>query len=290
MILVFAAATLAVCGGAGIPLAHAGQGQVLLPDESTAKANKIMQQAVQALGGDAYLNLRDVTCTGRIGQFDRNGQLTGYGKFLDYAKPPFMDRTENLPQHNEIDVFNKDTGWNLDRGGVSDQPQSAVTDFQEGVKKDLDYLLRRGIHDPGMVIRYDGQDVVDLKEADWVQLIDPDDRTIRIAFDSTTHLPLRKTVESRDPKTRTTVSELEYYSLFFPANGIQTPKQVTRARNGKTTLQIFYDKCDYNTGLSDSLFTKQALDDWYAKLPNKDKYHDKKKKSGKDQDSDSSKP
>ena len=265
---------------------RAAQEQVLLPEESAAKANQIMQQAIQALGGDAYLNVRDSTCTGKLTQFDHNGELTGYERFIDYSEPPAKDRIENLPQRNLIDVFNGDKGWTMDRGGVSEEPPRQVIDFQQNVAKSLDNILRHRIHEPGIEIRYTGRDVVDLRQVDWVQLIDADNRTIRIAFDTGTHLPVRLTVESRDPITRMTATETEYYSLFFPSKGVQTPKQITRERNERKVYQVFFDGCDYNTGLQDSLFTKQSLDDAYAKLPNKEKYKDSKKK-GKSKSGDS---
>lgn len=240
---------------------------------------QIMQQAIDALGGQAYLNVKDVTCTGHLGQFDHAGQLTGYEKFIDYGEPPFKSRTENLPKRNEIDIFVGNAGWTLDRGGVSEEPLSRVAQFQDDVAKDLDNILRHRIHEQGMVIRYAGKDVVDLKQVDWVELLDSDNRTIRIAFDRSSHLPVQKTVQSRDPKTTLPFSEVEYYSLYALNGSIQTPKQITRDRNNMKVYQVFFDKCDYDTGLDASLFTKQSLDDRWAKMPGREKYHDKNKKT-----------
>ena len=61
---------------------------------------------------------------------------------------------------------------------------------------------------------------------------------------------MRKVVETRDPKTRMHSEEIEYYSNYHPIDGIQTPFQITRERNGIKIYQVFFDKCDYNTGLS----------------------------------------
>jgi hypothetical protein len=130
-----------------------------------------------------------------------------------------------------------------------------------------------------MEIRYAGQDVVDLKQVDWVELIDPDNRTIRIAFDRATHWPIRETIESRDEKTRVTTQEVEYFSLYHPFDGVLTPNQITRERNNMKVYQVFFDKCSYNTGLQDSLFTKESLDEHWAKMPGREKYHDKNKKN-----------
>jgi hypothetical protein len=284
----------AVCGAAlfstPVPRANAQDSDVLLPEQSAAKAKQLVQQAIQALGGAAFMNLKDATCIGHLGQFDHAGELTGYEKFVDYAIPPFKDRTENLPQRNQIDVFNDDKGWNLDRGGVSPEPASQLAEFQEDTMKDLDYILRQRINELNIVVRYDGTDIVDLKQVDWIQLIDSDNRTIRIAFDRATHLPIRKTVQARDPKLRMTTSETEYYSLFYPVDGIQTPKQITRERNNMKVYQVFFDSCQFNTGVKDSLFTKESLDERWAQIPNKQKYQDKNKKKDKKDNSDSSDP
>lgn len=253
--------------------------QVLMPDQSTAKAKQLVQSAIDALGGSAFLNVHDVTCTGNIGQFDHSGQLSGFEHFIQYAEPPGKDRTENLPQRNVIDVFNGNVGWALDRGGVSDEPATQLAQHQADVEKSLDNILRHRVNDPNMEISYDGQDIVDLKQVDWIKLVDPDDRTIRIAFDRATHLPIRKTVDYRDQKFNTATSEVEIYSLYYPVEGIQTAKQITRQRNGMSVYQVFFDKCDYNQDLDASLFTKQSLDNQWSKTPNRQKYHEKKSKN-----------
>ncbi len=256
--------------------AAAQDDQFLMPEQSAAKAKQILDQAIEALGGNTYLNVHDVTCTGRIGSFDHSGEMTGFEKFIDYTQPPFKERQENLPKRNIISVFNGDKGWELDRGGVSDAPQADLADFKDGALKDIYNILRNRIHEPGMILRYGGPDVVDLKQADWVELVDSDNRTIRIAFASNTHLPIRKTVEKRDPRTQRKTSEVEYFSNYHPIDGIQTPFQITRERNQIKIFQAFFDKCDYNTSISDALFTKESLDQRWAQIPNKDKVRDKK--------------
>jgi len=256
--------------------AHAQDDQFLMPEQSEAKARELVKLAVEALGGSAYLNVHDATCTGRLGSFDHSGELTGFGKFIDYAEPPDKERQENLPKRNIISVYNGDKGWDLDRGGVSEAPQSDVADYKEDVQKDIDNILRHRVHEKGIELRYGGADVVDLKQAQWIELVDSDDRTIRIAFADNTHLPIRKTVETRNPRTRFKTGEIEYYSNYHPIDGIQTPFQITRERNGIKIFQVFFDTCKYNTSLSDQLFTKASLDERWAQIPQKEKVRDKK--------------
>lgn len=287
------AALLVVLFGFGASRTAAAQdGQFLMPEESAAKAKQLLQEAIVALGGNTYLNVHNSTCTGRIGQFDHGGNLNGFGHFIDYEVPPDKERQENLPKRNIIEVYNGDKGWELDRGGVSEAPQVDLIDFMQGNKIDIDNILRYRIHEPSMVFRYGGPDIVDLKQADWVELVDSDNRTIRIAIATATHLPLRKIVDTRDPRSRMKSEEIEIYSNYHPLEGIQTPFQVTRERNGIKIFQVFFDKCEYNTDLDNSLFTRESLEQRWDKVGKKDKYKDKDKdnkkdKSDKDDQSDS---
>ena len=91
-----------------------------------------------------------------------------------------------------------------------------------------------------------------------------------------THLPIRKTVETRNSRTRFKTSEIEYYSNYHPIDGVKTPFQITRERNGIKIYQVFFDDCHYNTSVSDALFTKESLDQRWAQIPQKEKVRDKK--------------
>jgi hypothetical protein len=271
MTRIFAAFVLAAMVALAAPVRTVAQEDVLTPDQSSAKAKQILQQAIAGLGGPAYLNVKDITVEAKLGQFDHSGQLRGYAKIIDIAIPPDKDRTENLPKRNIIEVRNGDKGWDLDRGGVSEATITDMATSQEDTKKDIDNILRHRIHEPGMIFRYGGLDVVDYEESDWGELVDSENRTFRIAISRSSHLPIRKVVDTRDANTRMRSEEIEYYSNYHPINGIQSPFQITRERNGIKIYQVFFDKFEYNTGVSPELFTKESLDERWEKVGKKEK-------------------
>ena len=199
-----------------------------------------------------------------------------------------MSRTENLPQRNIIEVYNTDKGWTLDRGGVAEAPTADVIRFQEGIKKDVGNILRHRIHEADMSFRYAGIDIVDLHEVDWVELTDSEDRTLRIAIDRSSHLPIRRDVEQRNPTTRAITKETDLYSNYHPIDGIQTPFQIQRDRNGMKIYQVFFDSCQYNTGLPASLFTRESLDDKWQKTGKKEREKEKKHEKKEEKDTASS--
>jgi hypothetical protein len=259
-----------------IPFLVAQNTEVLMPEQSSAKAKQLLQQTIEAMGGNAFLNVRDITCTGRVGQFGHSGEMNGFEKFQDYVEPPNMSRTENLPQRNIVEVYNADKGWTLDRGGVAEAPTPDLIRFQEGIKKDMSNTLRNRIHEPDMIFRYAGIDIVDLHEVDWVELVDGEDRTFRIAIDRASHLPIRRDVQMRNPTTRVTTEEIELYSNYHPIDGVQSPFQIERDRNSMKVYQVFFDSCQYNTGLPASLFTRESLDDRWQKIGKKEREKEKK--------------
>lgn len=63
----------------------------LAPEESAARAKALIQRAITAMGGDAYLKARDMYCEGRFAQFGSTGQLSGYERVYDYVMFPDKD-------------------------------------------------------------------------------------------------------------------------------------------------------------------------------------------------------
>ena len=278
------ALTLAGLSLLSVPPARAQeQTEVLMPEQSAAKAKELIQKAVQALGGSEYLAVRDATCSGRIGSFGHSGDFMGYEKFIDYSKLPDKDRSENLPKRNIIEIKNGDKGWVLDRGGVSEADEVSIAEFQEDIKTDIDNVLRDRWKEPGTILRYLGPDVVDLKEADWIEFVDNENRSIRIAFAKATHLPLRKVLVTRDPGTRMRSETIEYYSNYHPIGGVTQPFQVTRERNGQKIYQAFIEECKFNTNPSDSLFTKESLEERWAQVGKKEIKKQEKQKQKQEQ-------
>lgn len=245
--------------------------ETMLPEQSAAKAHQLIDQMIAALGGPAYPGVRDVVCEGRISFFGHAGDLMGYEVFHDYWKFPDKNRTEHGKKGNIVDVYNGSHGWTLDRGGVTEFSEDQIKDFQEQTKRDMDNLLRFRLKEEGLVFRYGGNDVVDLKQVDWVEIVDRDHRTFRIAIDRSSHLPVHSVVSTRNAETREINDELSYYSDYHIQNGVQTPFQVTRERDGRKIYQAFVEGCKYNTNLSDDLFSRASLENRYAATGKKNK-------------------
>jgi hypothetical protein len=253
----------------------------MMPEQSAAKAKEILSELMNARGGAGYREAAEVECQGTRAQFGHNGAVTGYVRFLDARHYPDKERLEySAKNHNLksiintvigvdgldwshggviIALYNGDRGWTLDRGGVSELPATAVADFDEEVKKNIDNVLRIRLKEPGWSYRYGGIDTVDLREVDWVELTDSDERTFRLAVDRHTHLLVRSVVTTNNEETHEKDDDTTIYTNYLLNDSVWTPMQITRDHNGRRTAQFFYNSCKYNPGFPSDYFDKSSL-------------------------------
>ena len=253
------------------PGARGQRAEYMDPDESAAKAKQVLQQLISALGGQRYLDLKASECEGRRAQFGHNGDMSGYVQVRVFWGYPDRARSEYGKKGNIADVFAGDQGWTLDRGGVSEQTAVAVTDFQESLKRNVNYLLRTRINEKGMLLRYGGVSVADLKEVEWVEVTDTEERTFRLAVDRTTHLLVRTVVKTVDTETRERKEDATLYTNYQLINGVQLPMQITRERDGRRANQDFFESCQVNPELPGDFFTKGSLEKRFGEVGGKKK-------------------
>ena len=259
------------------PRVAAQNPDTLMPEASTAKAKQLLQQLIDAFGGPTYLDIRDSDCEGRLARFGHNGELTGYTNFKDYWRYPDANRTDFSKKGVIINLYVGDKGWTLDKGGVSELSAASIADFQEQTKKDINNLIRVRLKEPGMVLRYGGTDVVDLKTIDWVDITDSEQRNFRLAIDRTSHLLVRAIVTTQDEAMNIPNVETSIFTNFQLMDGVRTATQITSDRNGRRTNQVFFTLCKYNSGLPADLFTKGALDKRFSEVGSKKSKEEKKK-------------
>jgi len=273
---------LAICAGAAVPRGSAQQAETMMPEQSAAKAKQVLNQLISAMGGDAYLQTRETDCTGRLAQFEHNGDLSGYTNFRDYWHLPDKNRTEyevkgakggllgvligSIPFKGGtiIEMYNGDDGWTMDRGGVSEQSAVNISDFKEQTKRDIDNVLRFRLKEEGMLFRYGGMDLVDMKPVEWVELVDREDRTFRYAVLQNSHLLARSIVITRDETTRERTEEVTSYGNYHMQGQVMAPLQVERKRDGRRQFQAFFDACSFDQHFPSDFFTKASLERKYS--------------------------
>jgi hypothetical protein len=280
--LVLCALVSLMAGVMGALPARAQNPDTLMPEQSAAKAKQILSDLVNARGAAGYLDAREGECHGTRAQFGHNGDITGYVGFAEYRQYPDKARLEySAKSHNLksiintvigvdgldwshagviIALYNGDRGWTLDRSGVTELPVTSTAEFQEQVKRNIDNVLRVRLKEPGWLYRFGGSDTVDLKEVDWVELTDSEERKFRLAVDHNTRLLVRSVVTTSNEETHELDDDVTIYTNYQLKDSVWTPMQQTRVHNDRRASQIFYDSCTYNPGFPSDFFDKSSLE------------------------------
>jgi hypothetical protein len=224
------------------------------------KTKKLFQDAIQAMGGDTYLNVTDVASEGRTFAFNYEGASSLPVKFADSTKFPDKSRYElgNRKNELEITVFNlgKNEGWIYEPAkGVRDAKPEEMDGFRNTVKHSIDMIFRFRYKDPENRLFYmgagEGKDVT----LEIAKLVDPENDEVLIYFDRISKLPAK--IEYRDVNSKgVRQRHVDEFSQWFMKQGVNTPMRVDRYLNGRRLAQHFLLKITYNNNLTDDFFSK----------------------------------
>ena len=226
------------------------------PATAQSRSNPVMDQMIQALGGPAFLDVKEIQTGGRFFAFTK-GELSGSDIFADYIKFPDMERTEFGFGKNKAITINRGTeGWKIEPKEKEPQPMpvKAGEEFLANFKTSFDYVLRFVVKQPQTTIQSLSSEIIDFKRTDVVELRDPAKNRIRFYVDRETKLPVKMQVRRSD---ETNLNE-EQYGNWHKFQGVMTPLFVGRYKDGVKIMEIRAETAAYNSGLSDNLFSPPA--------------------------------
>jgi hypothetical protein len=222
--------------------------------DNASRAKAVIDQMIQALGGEAYLSIQDISQEGRTYGFF-HGQAEGAGVvFWRFYKYPDRERIELTKQRDVVYIYRGDQGYEITYKGTRADDPKTVSDYVRRRQYALDWVLREWLHEPGVALFYDGAAVAAQKDTVQVTIMNARNQAVTLNVDSNTHLPVKKSFSWRDPTDKQRNIEEEIYDNYRPVGGIMTPFSVTRFYNGDMSNQRFLNSVVYNKGLSDTLF------------------------------------
>jgi hypothetical protein len=228
-------------------------------------ARKFFDDAVEAMGGSAFLNVTDMASEGNYFLFNRSGASSPLIKFTDHTKFPDKSRFRLGDKKNliELQVFNLETneGW-IQEGDL--EPKEAtpddIRDFKNAVKHSLEMIFRSRYKDPNNKLFYlgpgEGRDIT----LEKVKLIDPDNDEVTVYFNRLTKLPA-KLEYVRVDQNGVRQRELREFSQWHWIQNVRTSLRTDGYTNSRQSFQIHIITIKYNNDLPDSLFSKPLLKD-----------------------------
>lgn len=228
-------------------------------DANSKQARALLDQMIDALGGQAYLTYRDLYQEGRTHRF-YEGRPQGVGvPFFRYWRWPDKERTEYFAQHDWVVIYTGDQGYDTTFRGTRLVDAEDLTAYLHQRDHSLEVVLRRWLSEPGTALFYEGAGLAEQKPVQTVSIVNSKNDSVTLYIDTYSHLPVKKTYLVRDPVSRERDEEGESFDHYKLVQGIMTPFSILRYRNGEITWQFFLKKAEYNLGVSDALFTPPPL-------------------------------
>jgi hypothetical protein len=237
------------------PASAAAQSPSIPVDQANArKAKTLLQQAIEALGGEAYLTFRNMQTSGRAYSF-HHGRSTSNGVlFWRFTEFPDKERVEITKERDIAELYIGDKGYEITYKGAHPMEPKDLTDYLLRRRFSLETILRNWVNDPTVALIYDGDAIAAQHPALQVTLINNKNESVDLYLDADTHLPIKKSFEWRDPVDRQKNLEEEIYDNYRQVQGIATPYVVARYFNGDMAGQRFLHEAAYNQNLDPAMF------------------------------------
>lgn len=227
--------------------------------KNSRQARAALDAMIKALGGDAWLNMKNNYRQGHIAGFYQGNPDPGTMQVYEYHQWPDHDRINVTKHQDVVEFFIGNEGWELTYRGKRPLPKDQVDDFLRRRDHSIETAVKVWMKDPRTILVYEGQHLAERHLADQVTLISPQNQAITILMDADTHLPLRRSFQWRDPVYHDKNTDVEEYDDYHVIDGFPTAFTVTRLKNDDMVQQFFLEKAAYNQTLSPGLWDVDAV-------------------------------
>lgn len=227
--------------------------------KNAQQARDALNAMIKALGGDAWLNMKNSYRAGHIAGFYQGNPDPGTMQVYEYHQWPNHDRINVTKHQDVVEFFIGNEGWELTYRGKRALPKDQVDDYLRRRDHSIETAVKVWMKEPQTILVYEGQHLAERHLAEQVTLISPENQAVTILMDADTHLPLQMNFQWRDPVYQDKNTDVEEYDDYHVVEGIPTPFTVTRLKNGDTVSQFFVTKAAYNQALSPEFWDVDAV-------------------------------
>jgi hypothetical protein len=236
---------------------------------SSERGQRLIDQMIAALGGDAWLNRTTMQAIGRTATFFQGNPNPGVDYANDLRRFPASGLPDALRQNflgdrgmilpgkvvDVIHIWIDGTGYEITYKGKTTLPQKQIDEFYRHRAHSLETVTHEWIHAPGVMVLAEGTTMVERRLADKVSVLTANNDAVTFEIDSTTHLPLRSSYQWRNPQFNDYDEEAETYDDYHTIQGIPTALTLTLYHNGDITSQRYLTKVVYNAPLAPDVFS-----------------------------------
>ncbi len=191
---------LVLCGAVAVRAQAGGNASSNAEQNADEKKVKLLlQQMIQALGGDAWLHAPGYELIGRTSGFYQGKPTGAITDFWDYRQPPDKERVELGKKRQVCQMYIGDQGWEVTYKGKVAIPKAEMDDYLRRRNHSVDAVARVWMKDPGALYLYAGQEQVERHLADKVTILSSTNDNVTLDLDANSHLPVRRSFRVARP-------------------------------------------------------------------------------------------
>lgn len=217
------------------------------------QARRMLDRAIQALGGQAFLNAKSISSKGRVFFFE-DGNTAGMEPFESWVQYPDKRRFSYGKTKPVVLINNGEQGWEIDRYGLIPQPEAQLKGWNLSNRYSIENLLRLRINEPGVLIQIGKVDFVDNVPTQGIEIIASGGTSVRLDLQRQTLVPSRITYRVRNVPENAWDDYSDAYADYRLIDGVQTPLHITRYLNGDRIGETFRNSAHYNEDYPENYF------------------------------------
>jgi hypothetical protein len=262
---------LRACAVKGLSiLACCALASVASAETAAEHGKRVVDESLQALGGDAFLKMEDRVESGRAYSFYRS-EVTGLavakiytrylppdspvaGKVHVYEREAFFSKVGKKEEDAAV-VFKPDGGWELTYRGAVPVEDQRFKNYTDSTLRSIFYILRCRLKEPGLEFYWQGSDMYERRPVDIVDITDAANQSVTVYFDRWDKMPVRQVFKRRNPQLNDYDTEVTVYAKYRDiGGGVKWPLDIRRERNGDKIYEMYSDSVEINKNLTDDLF------------------------------------
>lgn len=227
------------------------------------RGKRVVYEALEALGGDAFLKMNDRVESGRAYSFYRE-QISGLDRARIYTR--YLTPVPGQVEVRERENFGvkEDSGvlllendaWDITYRGARPLEEEKFANYKTNVLRNVLYILRMRLKEPELQFYSQGSDMFEHRPVEVVDITDASTNTVTVYFDQRTKFPVRQQYRRRNEQFHDFDTEVTIFGLYRNVgNGVMWPCNIRRERNGERIFEMFADQVEINKDLRDNLFT-----------------------------------
>ena len=137
--------------------------------KNAEQARAALDAMVQALGGQAWLNIKNMERQGHIAAFFQGSPDLGTEQTFEFHQWPDHDRIDVTKHRDVVEFFVGRQGWEVTYRGKKPLDKDIVDDYLRRRDHSIETAVKVWMKDPNTILIYEGQHLAE-RHLDWEQL------------------------------------------------------------------------------------------------------------------------